>query len=179
MENSFEALDYLTNMYQGAWKAHSIKAAIDLELFTKLDGKELSEEELTKLMDIKMRKPDEFYNTLVSLKVLKKSADGKYSNTFISQQHLNLNNKYHYFGVLFQMATSRMAPINDESAKDIKESSQEYFDEKYKSEAFVKMFAESQRAGSLYVSLSVPKLDIWGPHKTVMDVGGNQGYLIL
>jgi hypothetical protein len=59
----------------------AIKAALDLKLFTKLKGKKLDCKTLSELFDITFRKPEEFFDVLVSLNVLERSFYNIYFNS--------------------------------------------------------------------------------------------------
>jgi hypothetical protein len=42
MEDPVKSLNHLTSMYVDIWKGQAVIGAIDLELFTKLSGKQLN-----------------------------------------------------------------------------------------------------------------------------------------
>jgi len=76
-----------------------------VELFTKISGKKFSTSDLAKVCQIKIRQPEEFFDFLVSIKLLERDKNNHYSNTFTSETYLNKNNKNSYFGTFFAFLT--------------------------------------------------------------------------
>ena len=65
---------HLQDMMLGVWRGQVIKAAIDFDIFTQLYGKKLTSAELAEACKMHtVRKPEEFFNVLVSVKLLEKN----------------------------------------------------------------------------------------------------------
>lgn len=76
-------------MMLGVWRGQIIKAAVDADVFTKLQGRSLAAAEIAKECKMNLKKPEEFFNVLVSVKLLKKDGKHKYSLNDISSRYLS------------------------------------------------------------------------------------------
>jgi len=84
---------------------------VDLELFTKLSRKEMTSVELAELTGIKLRKPEEYFDSLVCLRLLQRDDHGRYSNTTLSDRFYNKANSNEYLGAYLQILGAHHSPF--------------------------------------------------------------------
>ena len=93
-------------MMLGVWRGQVIRAAIDFDIFTKLQGRKLKAYQLAAECDMStVRKPEEFFNVLVSVKLLEKNENGEYYLNRISEKYLSREQDM-YYGYFFSHATT-------------------------------------------------------------------------
>ncbi len=88
--NKLKDIEYLNEISYGYWKAQVLFVAIDMDVFTLIDGDGKSCKALTKRLGTELRATEMVLNALVSLGLLRK-VKGVYRNTAMSSRHLVKN----------------------------------------------------------------------------------------
>lgn len=87
MINKYNDIQYLNEISYSYWKAQVLFVAVEMDLFTLLEGKGKSCKAISKGLRSNLRATEMILNALVSLSLLSK-AKGVYKNTAISSQYL-------------------------------------------------------------------------------------------
>jgi 2-polyprenyl-3-methyl-5-hydroxy-6-metoxy-1,4-benzoquinol methylase len=94
----------------GFWASKVLLTAVEMEVFTKLDERALTGEELGKVLNLHPRGIFDFFDALVALGFLYKDGDGesgRYRNTEATTQYLN-KQQPGYIGGILEMCNDRL-----------------------------------------------------------------------
>lgn len=165
------------------WASKVLLTAVELDLFTQLDGKNMTAPELGETLGLHERGTYDFFDALVALKFLDREGDGpegQYMNTPDTAVFLNKNSPA-YIGGLPEMLNSRLFGFwNDlgtalktgKPQNEVKHSGKPMFEELYSDGARLGEFLEAMtgfQAGNFM--MLAEKFD-FSRYKTVADVGG-------
>ncbi len=175
--------EHIFQVGMGFWASKALLAAIKLGVFSTLNGKALSADELSERVGMKGRGARDLLDTLVSLHFLQRRGDGeqsRYSNTPESATFLNRCSS-RYIGGFLEMANDRLYPYwahleealcTGKPQNEIKHNGRPFFEELYEDEAKLRKFIEAMAAVQMEnFQLFAEKVD-FSPYSTVCDVGG-------
>ena len=94
----------------GFWGSKTLLSAVELGLFTELAGGPLDAQTLRDRLGLHPRAARDFLDALVSLRVLDRDAQGRYSNTPEADTFLD-RAKPSYLGGMLEMANARLYPF--------------------------------------------------------------------
>ena len=164
-----------------------LRAAVKLGLFTMLEKKPLSGEEVKTHFNLNGRGVYDFLDTLVNMKLLNRDGNGKdalYSNTEEVSFFL-VKDRSNYIGWWFDYPMQLMEQsweTLDEALKtgkpqrrDIKETGKDLFELNYESEEKGKSFIEGMNFIQMASFNDFAKKFDFSPYKTLCDLGGANG----
>ncbi len=168
----------------GFFAAKTLLSAVDLDLFTVLDGESLGAEELERRVDLHPRSSADFLDALVALGFLERE-DGMYSNTPETKQFL-VRGKPGYVGDLLQMANDRLYPFWDSLSEGLQtgnpqnELKQEgvedhFFDTIYADDDRLEQFVSAMTGLSSGIARELSKQFPWEQYDSLCDVGTSEG----
>ena len=112
MVETLKDLHHLETMYVRAWEGQIARAAVELQVFTKLSGgKKMTIKELSEACEIKLRKPSEFFHGLVTLKLLDRDNEGNFFNTPATEKYYNRERMDTYIGSYLILLASPHSPF--------------------------------------------------------------------
>ena len=97
----------------GFWSSKVLLTAIELEVFTVLNGNKMTGKELGNKLALHPRGIWDFFDTLVALKFLERDGNGRealYGNTTETAHYLDKNNPA-YIGGIFEMCNARLFQV--------------------------------------------------------------------
>lgn len=168
------------------WGSKTLLSAIELGLFTELAKSPLSVEQLTERLKLHPRSARDFFDTLVALGMLDR--DGEvYRNTPESDQFL-VRSKLSYIGGILEMANERLYPFWGSLTEglrtglpqnEVKTGGAGLFEALYGDPERLRLFLGAMTGLSMGASLGIAQKFPWANYKTVADVGGAQGGLLV
>lgn len=168
------------------WGSKTLLSAIELGLFTELAQSPLSGEQLTERLKLHPRSARDFFDTLVALGMLDR--DGEvYRNTPESDQFL-VRSKLSYIGGILEMANERLYPFWGSLTEglrtglpqnEVKTGGTGLFEALYGDPERLRLFLAAMTGLSMGASLGIAQKFPWANYKTVVDVGGAQGGLLV
>lgn len=170
----------------GFWASKLLLSAIELGVFTELDNKPLSAEELTTRLKLHPRGVRDFLDALVSVGMLERE-DSLYRNTAESGTFL-VRTKPSYIGGMLEMANERLYPFWGSLTEalqtglpqnEIKSGMKGLFDGLYADPERLKLFLHAMTGLSMGASIAIAQKFDWKKYKTVVDVGGAEGGLLV
>src|SRR5690349_18966364 len=100
MQHSHITPDRLFSLGTGYRSAKVFLCAVELDVFTVLDGRPSMAADLARMLGIHARSACDFFDALVALGLLLRDADGRYANTMEASLYLD-RNKASYLGGMF------------------------------------------------------------------------------
>lgn len=170
------------------WASKALLTAVEFDLFTNLDGKPQTADELGEKLGIHPRGRYDFFDTLVAGGFLQRQGNGeqgRYENTPDTGAFLNRNSPM-YIGGMPEMLNARLFGFwNDlgealrtgQPQNEVKHTGKPLFEEIYDDQAKLGQFLEAMTGfqAANYMLLA-EKFD-FSRYKTVSDVGGALGLL--
>ena len=170
----------------GFWGSKTLLSAIELGIFTELAGGPLSASELTARLSLHPRSARDFFDALVSLGMLEREGE-HYRNTAETGQFL-VRGQLSYIGGFLEMANERLyrfwgslteglrtgAPQNE-----LKSGGEGLFEQVYSDPQRLRLFLGAMTGLSMGASLAIAEKFPWKNYKTVVDIGGAQGGLLV
>jgi len=170
----------------GFWGSKTLLSAIELGIFTELAGGPLSTSELTARLGLHPRSARDFFDALVSLGMLEREGE-HYRNTAETGQFL-VRGQLSYIGGFLEMANERLyrfwgslteglrtgAPQNE-----LKSGGEGLFEQVYSDPQRLRLFLGAMTGLSMGASLAIAEKFPWKNYKTVVDIGGAQGGLLV
>ncbi|HZM89452.1 MAG TPA: methyltransferase [Blastocatellia bacterium] len=170
----------------GFWGSKTLLSAIELGIFTELAGGPLSTSELTARLSLHPRSARDFFDALVSLGMLEREGE-HYRNTAETGQFL-VRGQLSYIGGFLEMANERLyrfwgslteglrtgAPQNE-----LKSGGEGLFEQVYSDPQRLRLFLGAMTGLSMGASLAIAEKFPWKNYKTVVDIGGAQGGLLV
>lgn len=165
------------------WASKVLLTAVELDVFTALDDRSATAEELGNTLGLHPRGTYDFFDALVALKFLDRDGDGpagRYKNTSETGAFLNKNSPA-YIGGLAEMLNARLfgfwnglgdALKTGKPQNEMKHGGKGMFEELYADKARLGQFLEAMtgfQAGNF--KLLADKFD-FSKYNTVCDVGG-------
>lgn len=164
------------------WTSKALFSAVELGIFTELASGPLDCQALMERINIHPRKARDFFDALVALKLLKRSA-GMYSNTAETDLFLD-KEKHSYVGGILEMYNARLYPFwgtlteglrTGKPQNEIKTGSGSIFDNIYADPVGVRNFVRSMTGLSKAATLAIAQKFPWQKYKTFVDVGTAEG----
>jgi len=168
------------------WGSKVLLSAIELGVFSELGNGPLSGEELTARLKLHNRGARDFFDALVALGMLER--DGSlYRNTTETDQFL-VRNKHSYIGGILEMANERLYPFWGSLTEalqtglpqnELKTGGAGVFETIYGDPERLRLFLGAMTGMSMGASKAIAGKFPWSDYKTVVDVGGAQGGLLV
>lgn len=164
----------------------TLLSAVELGLFTELAEQPLSAAQLRQRLKLHPRSFLDFCDALVALGMLQRDGD-LYSNT-PETDHFLVRGKLNYIGGILEMANERLYPFwgsLTEGLKtglpqnEVKTGGPGLFETLYKDPERLKLFLAAMTGLSMGASIAIAQKFPWDKYKTVVDVGGAQGGLLV
>lgn len=164
----------------------TLLSAIELGLFTELATAPQSAADLTARLKLHPRSALDFFDALVALGMLERE-DGVYRNTPATDTFLD-RNKLTYLGGMLEMANERLYPFwgsLTEGLKtglpqnEVKGGGAGLFENLYNDPERLRLFLRAMTGLSMGASQAIAQKFPWDKYKTVVDVGGAQGGLLV
>jgi len=135
--------------------AKVLLCAIELDVFTALDGRPRMATDLARMLGIHNRSACDFFDALVALGLLQRDTDGRYANTMEASLYLD-QNKSTYLGGMFNQFNAReyqmWSKLGDAlrtGEPQIGSASAEHFATIYDDPERFRTFVNAMTAGSL------------------------------
>src|SRR6476646_11612243 len=179
---------HIMQVGMGFWASKTVLSAVELELFTQLDGESMTGEEIGERVGLHPRAIYDFLDTLVALRFLERDgegSDGRYRNTAEAAAFLNRRSPA-YIGGILEMANARLYPFwadltealqTGKPQNEIKQNGKPMFDELYSDPARLEQFMEAMQGISLGPFQVLAEKFDFSKYETVCDVGGATGQL--
>lgn len=170
----------------GFWGSKVLLSAVEIGLFSELGEGPLSISELSTRLNLHSRSSRDFLDTLVSLGLLHREGD-RYSNTAETDQFL-VNGKLSYIGGILEMANERLYPFWGSLTEglrtglpqnEMKTGGAGLFEAIYGDGERLRLFLQAMTGLSMGASRAIAEKFPWNEYKTVVDVGGAQGGLLV
>jgi hypothetical protein len=170
----------------GFWDSKALLSAIELGVFTELTRGGLSAQGLTERLGLHSRSARDFFDALVSLGMLEREGD-VYRNTAETDLFL-VRSKPSYIGGMLEMANERLYPFWGSLTEglrtglpqnEIKTGGAGLFESVYGDPERLRLFLGGMTGLSMGASQAIAQKFPWGDYKTVVDVGGAQGGLLV
>ena len=164
----------------------ALLSAIELGVFTELSKAPLNGEQLRERLKLHQRSFRDFFDTLVALGMLNREGD-MYSNTPETEQYL-VKGKLTYIGGILEMANERLYPFwgsltdglrTGLPQNEIKSGGPGLFETLYGDPERLRLFLAAMTGLSMGASQAIAQKFPWDKYKTVVDVGGAQGGLLV
>jgi O-methyltransferase domain/Dimerisation domain len=178
--------DRIMQLGLGFWGSKTLLSAIEIGLFTELANGPLNAAQLTQRLSLHSRSARDFYDALVSLGMLQR--DGEYyGNTPETDQFL-VRGKVSYIGGLLEMANERLYPFWGSLTEglrtglpqnEVKTGGAGLFEAIYGDPNRLRLFLGAMTGLSMGASKAIAGHFPWKDYKTVVDVGGAQGGLLV
>ncbi|ANE51596.1 methyltransferase [Flavisolibacter tropicus] len=176
----------------GFWASKTLLAAIKLRLFTELEGKALTAEEIRQKLDLHPRSIYDFLDALHSLKFLNREGQGttaRYSNTADTSFFLD-RNKQGYIGGLLEMCNDRLYPFwgtledglkTGKPQNEVKDESTDAnpFDAFYADPDRLTQFMEAMAGIQMGAFMALARNFDFSRYQTLCDMGGATGLLAI
>ena len=178
--------DRIMQLGLGFWASKALLSAIEIGLFSELAKGPRDADQLTTSLALHKRSARDFFDTLVSLGLLERE-DGRYSNTPETGQFL-VRGEPSYIGGLLEMANERLYPFwgslteglrTGAPQNEIKSGGEGIFEALYSDPDRLRLFLGAMTGLSLGASRAIAQKFPWKEHKTVLDIGGAQGGLLV
>jgi hypothetical protein len=168
----------------------TLLSAIELELFTELAKGQLNAEQLRERLGLHPRSARDFFDALVALHVLDREngREGEYyRNTPETEQYL-VKGKLTYIGGILEMANERLYPFwgsltdglrTGLPQNEVKSGGPGLFETLYQDPERLRLFLAAMTGLSMGASQAIAQKFPWDKYKTVVDVGGAQGGLLV
>jgi hypothetical protein len=170
----------------GFWGAKALLSAVELGLFSGLSKGPLTADELTARLKLHPRSAVDFFDALVALGLLERE-EGKYHNA-PDCDHFLVSGKTSYLGGLLEMANERLYPFwgnlteglrTGEPQNEVKSDGAGLFETLYGDPERLRSFLGAMTGLSLGASMAIAQKFPWSNYKTLADIGGAQGGLLV
>ncbi len=178
--------DSIMQLGLGFWGSKTLLSAIELGVFTELSAAPLSTQELINRLGLHPRSVRDFLDALVALGMLHREGD-LYSNTAETEQFL-VKGKAGYIGGMLEMANERLYPFwgsltealrTGRPQNEMKTGGKGLFESIYGDQDRLRLFLGAMTGLSMGASKAIVEKFPWRDFKTVVDVGGAQGGLLV
>ena len=164
----------------------TLLSAVELGVFTELAEQPLTAEQLRQRLQLHPRSFLDFFDALVAVGMLQREGD-LYRNS-PETDHFLVRGKLSYVGGILEMANERLYPFwgsLTEGLKtglpqnEVKTGGSGLFETLYKDRDRLRLFLGGMTGLSMGASLAIAQKFPWDNYKTVVDVGGAQGGLLV
>jgi hypothetical protein len=170
----------------GFWGSKTLLSAVEVGLFTELSEGPLGARDLAGRLGLHPRGARDFFDALVSLGMLEREA-GLYRNAAETDQFL-VRGRPSYIGGLLEMANERLYPFWGSLTEalrtglpqnEIKTGGAGLFESLYGDPERLRLFLGAMTGLSMGASRAIAEKFPWRDYRTVLDVGGAQGGLLV
>ncbi len=176
----------------GFWASKALMAAVELELFTKLSGgKQMTLNELQKVLDMEARPAGVFASALASLGLLQvrkteERGEDLFANSPVSEMFLD-KSKDSYMGDIIAMFDKRLYRAWDKLVESLHTNkpvsaadgggAESIFDQAKSKQAVkeIQKFTHAMHGVSIGPAMKLPKVYDFSSHSRMMDIGGGSG----
>jgi cyclopropane fatty-acyl-phospholipid synthase-like methyltransferase len=178
--------DRIMQLGLGFWASKTLLSAVELGLFTELAGGPASAAQLTARLKLHGRGARDFFDALVSLGMLEH--DGELYRNTAETDELLVRGKPSYIGGMLEMANARLYRFwgslteglqTGQPQNEMKTGGAGLFEAIYGDPARLRQFLGAMTGLSMGASQAIAAKFPWKDHKTVVDVGGAQGGLLV
>lgn len=168
----------------GFWGSKTLLSAIELDLFTMLEGGPLDADAVGAKLALHPRGSRDFLDALVALGMLQRE-NGLYSNTVETGLFLDRNKKS-YLGGLLEMANARLYPYWGSLTEALRTGQPQNesklggnpFEALYADPGRLKQFLSAMTGISLGAARAIAAKFPWSDYRTFVDIGCAQGGLV-
>src|SRR5215471_17049456 len=170
----------------GFWASKTLLSAIEVGLFSELADGPLSAADLSSRLGLHQRSARDFFDTLVSVGMLGREGD-RYQNTAETGLFL-VRTSPAYIGGMLEMANERLYPFwgslteglrTGSPQNEAKTGGEGLFEALYSDPERLRLFLGAMTGLSMGASRAIAEKFPWRDYKTVVDVGGAQGGLLV
>lgn len=172
-------------MLTGFWVSKTLMAAVEADIFSKVEGKQVTAQELQQLLGMEERPAQSFAAALVSLGLLEHKA-GRFSNSAHASAFL-VRQKPGYMGGFIRMVDERVyrawgqlswslannRPVEAKSGGDAESLFDDAKQEKGIQE--IEKFTHAMYGVSIGPAMALAKAFDFTKHKSLLDIGGGSG----
>jgi len=179
---------HIMQVGMGFWGSKTLLSAVELELFTKLGGDEMTATQLAEALGLNARAVPDFPDALVALDLLDREGEGTdalYRNNEAGAVFLDKASPA-YIGGLLEMANARLygfwgdlteALRTGKPQNEIKHTGKAMFDELYSDEARLEQFMKAMAGVSAGPFMALAEKFDFSKYETLCDAGGATGQL--
>lgn len=160
----------LWNLAHAYCEARAFHVANELDIFTTLDEKEMTSEDMAKLLGLEQRPIRMLMDVCVALELLEKSA-GKYRNALLASEFL-VKGKPHYSGNFVSLEAesylswARLADAVRQNGPVMRE---------VRDEKLMKFFTHAMHSTSVFSSTLLAQVVDLSEYERLLDIGGGAG----
>lgn len=178
--------DKIMQLGLGFWASKTLLTAIEIGLFTELGNGPLAAPELIDRLQLHPRSARDFFDALVSLGMLERDA-ALYRNTAETDRFL-VSGKLTYIGGILEMANERLYPFwgslteglrTGQPQNEVKTGGAGLFETLYGDPHRLRLFLGAMTGLSMGAAMAIAQKFPWKEYKSVADVGGAQGGLLV
>jgi hypothetical protein len=171
----------------GFWASKTLLSAIEMEVFSELARHPEDLDTLQGRLGLHPRAARDFFDALVALGFLDRSADGKYHNTASTAAFLD-KRKPSYIGGVLEMANHRLYPFwanlttalrTGKPQNEARDGGTELFTALYADPDRLKEFLKAMTGISRGANMAIAHKFPWKLYKSAVDAGTAQGDLIV
>jgi len=173
--------DHILSVGYAFWKAKALFSAVELGVFTELADGPLDLKTMTTRIGLHPRSARDFLDALVSLRLLRRNADGSYANLPDTDLYLD-RRKRTYIGGLLQHLNARHYQNWSLLTRALQTGEPQSgalatgsYPALYTDNTAQKMFLSGMTAGSLLAAQALAAKFPWKDFQTVIDIGTAQG----
>jgi hypothetical protein len=174
--------DNIMQLGLGFWGSKTLLSAVELGLFTELARGAMTAEVIRERLGLHPRSARDFLDALVSLGMLRRDAEGVYSNTPEADMFLD-RRKPSYMGGMLEMANARLYHFWGSLTEGLKtgrpqneaKSGGNFFEALYAEPERLEGFLSAMTGLSLGAARAMAQKFPWSDYKTFIDIGGAQG----
>jgi O-methyltransferase domain/Dimerisation domain len=185
-DNTAATPEHIMQLGLGFWPSKVLLSAIELNVFTVLAGAALDANELIKHLKLHPRGARDFFDCLVALGMLQRA--GKHYQNSPEADLFLVRGKPSYIGGLLEMANERLygfwgtlteALQTGLPQNELKTGGAGLFDTLYQDPEKLRQFLGAMTGLSMGATKAIAEKFPWRDYKTVVDVGGAQGGLLV
>jgi hypothetical protein len=176
--------DHILQVGLGFWASKALLSAVELAVFTEIEKKPGTVEELSTRLGLHARSARDFFDALVALNFLERH-DGVYRNTPATALFLD-KRKPSYIGGMLEMSNQRLYPFWGRLTEglrtglpqnELKGGGEPLFATLYADPARLKQFLHAMTGVSRGANLAIATKFPWKKYRTYVDAGTAQGDL--
>jgi hypothetical protein len=179
---------HIMQVGMGFWASKTLLSAVELELFTKLGGDEMTARRIAETLELHPRAIPDFPDALVALELLERKGEGDdalYRNTQTTETFLDKKSPA-YIGGILEMANARLfgfwgdlteALRTGMPQNEIKHTGKPMFEELYSEADRLEQFLNAMAGISLGPFSALADSFDFSKSQTLCDVGGATGQL--
>lgn len=178
--------DNIMQLGLGFWASKTLLSAIELRLFTELARGPMPLEAIRERLNLHPRAVRDFLDALVSLRMLERDTDNLYRNTPEADMFLD-RDKPSYIGGMLEMANTRLYPFWGSLTEALQtgrpqneaKTGGNFFDALYADPERLEGFLSAMTGLSLGAARAMAEKFTWNDYRTLIDIGGAQGGVLV